>query len=183
MRKIITVSYDSQPKDVADGFISQLQSLGIKCGELPNIEHRPEIEYYIDYEKRPSVGVAILINRNGQVLLHKRKGTVGSGLHGFPGGHLEQYESFEEAANRELVEECGPDLKVRNLKFLSAASTPFPQEFKHYVVIYMYADYASGEAVVTEPEKCEFWRWYDWNNLPSPLMPGIIQLKDQGLVI
>jgi len=40
-------------------------------------------------KKRPAVGVATIVLKNGKVLLGKRKGSHGSGSWAFPGGHLE----------------------------------------------------------------------------------------------
>ena len=54
---------------------------------------------------------------------------------GLPGGHLEANESFEECAEREILEEAG--LHVRHLKFLTATNDIMPVEGKHYVTIFM----------------------------------------------
>lgn len=43
----------------------------------------------------------------------------------------------------------------------------------------MTADYVGGEAKIMEPDKCEEWRWCDWNNLPSPLFIPIQNLLKQ----
>ena len=33
----------------------------------------------------------------------------------------------------------------------------------------MLADYDSGDVELKEPEKCERWDWFSWDNLPIPL--------------
>lgn len=44
----------------------------------------------------------------------------------------------------------------------------------------MLADYDSGEVKIMEPEKCEQWEWFDWNNLPKPLfLPAQNLLKQK----
>lgn len=40
---------------------------------------------------------------------------------------------------------------------------------KHFVHLQLRADWASGDAVVKETEKCEDWNWFDFDHLPSPL--------------
>ncbi len=47
-------------------------------------------------DRRPHVGVAIIVVKGNRVLLGKRKNTHGSGTWQFPGGHLEFNESIED---------------------------------------------------------------------------------------
>ena len=58
-------------------------------------------------EKKPRVGVACVVQKEGKVLLGQRKGAHAVGCWGFPGGHLEFVESVESCAKRELLEETG----------------------------------------------------------------------------
>ncbi len=134
-----------------------------------------------DMKNRPKVGIGVLIRRDNKVLLHKRKSEHGYGTWAFPGGHLEMFEDFDEAILREMAEECGPDLKVENIHFWTASNTIFYSEDKHYVVIFMLADWVSGEAKVMEPDKCECWEWFGWDELPEPLMLGVQDLVRRGL--
>jgi 8-oxo-dGTP diphosphatase len=46
-------------------------------------------------EKRPLIGVSVIIIKDNQVLLGKRKNSHGSGTWAFPGGHLEFNETIE----------------------------------------------------------------------------------------
>jgi 8-oxo-dGTP diphosphatase len=127
---------------------------------------------------RPLVGIAICIRRENKVLVHKRKGKHAPGTWAFPGGHMEMWETFEETALRELAEEAGNKIKVANVRFWTALNTRFLDEGKHYVLIMMIADWVSGEAELTEPDKCEGWGWYEWEWLPIPLMQGCQLLLD-----
>ena len=129
-------------------------------------------------ENRPQVGVGILIIKNGKVLFGKRKNAHGDGSWCFPGGHLEFNESWEECAIRETFEETG--LKIKNIHFATATNDIFPVEKKHYITIFMKADYDVGELKIMEPEKCEQWDWFDWNNLPQPLFIPQQNLIKQG---
>jgi hypothetical protein len=34
---------------------------------------------------------------------------------------------------------------------------------------YMVCDYAAGELTLMEPQKCEEWKWFCWDEIPRPL--------------
>ncbi|MBU1706255.1 NUDIX domain-containing protein [Patescibacteria group bacterium] len=120
-------------------------------------------------ENRPKVGVGVMIIKNGKVLLGKRKNAHGEGAWCFPGGHLEFGESWKECAIRETKEEVG--IKIKNVRFATATNDLFSKEDKHYITIFMLADYVSGEVKLLEPDKCEKWDWFEWkkDKLPKPL--------------
>ncbi len=112
-------------------------------------------------------GVGTLIVKDSKVLFGKRKSIRGNGSWNVPGGHLEFNESWEECAIRETMEETG--LKIKNIRFATATNDISLAEGTHYVTIFMIADYDSGELQNMEPEKCECWDWFDWDNIPQPL--------------
>lgn len=117
---------------------------------------------------RPKVGVGVLLIKNNQVLLAKRKASHGIGEWALPGGHLEYNESFEDCALRELAEETGTKLKVKRPSFMCVTNLRRYMP-KHYVDIGMLAEWISGEAENTEPDKKEQWQWFSLDKLPSPL--------------
>jgi 8-oxo-dGTP diphosphatase len=117
---------------------------------------------------RPKVGVGIFLIKDDQLLLGKRKGSHGEGEYALPGGHLELGETFEECALRELKEEAGLKIKVKKPKFLCVTNMR-KYHPKHYVDIGMLAEWVSGDAELTEPNKITSWQWYYIDNLPSPL--------------
>ena len=119
-------------------------------------------------ELRPRVGVGLLIVRGDEILLGKRRGSHGKGEYAGPGGHLELGETVEECIERELKEEAGPDIRIRNLGFLCFINLRkyLP---KHYAHIHMSAEWQAGEPIIMEPEKNAGWSWYDIDSLPSPL--------------
>jgi 8-oxo-dGTP diphosphatase len=109
---------------------------------------------------RPLIGVAVIVIKNGKVLLGKRKNSHGDGTWAFPGGHLEFNESIEECAHREIFEETG--IRITNLRFGPYTNDIFDREGKHYVTLHVLADYDSGVPTVKEPHKCEEWQWHRW---------------------
>lgn len=124
---------------------------------------------------RPQVGVCAIIKKDNKILLGLRRGAHGAGAWSFPGGHLEYGESWEECAQRETLEEAG--IKIKNLQFLTITNDIFPEYHKHYITIFLTADYESGEVSVREPEKCDEWRWVTNNELPEPLFLPILNLQ------
>jgi len=118
-------------------------------------------------EQRPKVGIAVVIERNNKILLGKRKGSHKSGFWAVPGGHLEFNETLEECAMREVLEETG--LAINNIRKDTFTNDIMEDEGKHYITCFVRADCETGEPKIMEPDKCEEWGWFDWDNLPSPL--------------
>lgn len=127
---------------------------------------------------RPKVGIGVIIKKDNKILLGKRKNAHGDGTWSFPGGHLEFNETWEDCAEREVLEETG--IKIKNLRFATATNDIFEKEEKHYITIFILADYDEGEVKVMEPDKCEEWQWLSWNDLPSPLFIPIQSLLKAG---
>ena len=126
------------------------------------------------HRKRPYIGVAVIVVRDGRVLLGKRKNAHGAGCWQFPGGHLEYGESIEACAQRELFEETG-------LTLVRQHTGPFTDdrieyENKHYVTLFVVADEVTGNVQLKEPQKCERWDWFRWSAMPSPRFLPIINL-------
>lgn len=129
----------------------------------------------------PRIGVAVAIRKGQSVLLHLRKGKHSPNVWGFPGGHLEKFETWEDAAIRETEEEAGKDLKITKPTFWTVVDTQFKEENRHYIVILMVSNWIEGDPKVMEPEKNHCWEWFDWSKLPSPLMLGIQKCVDRGM--
>lgn len=117
-------------------------------------------------EKRyPKVGVAVIVVRDGKVLIGKRKEAYGQGTWALPGGGLRFGETLEECARREAKEEAG--IEVGNVSFATVVNDVMSDLGKHYVTIYMKAEYLSGESHPADGE-FEIWEWRGWDDLPSP---------------
>ena len=123
----------------------------------------------------PKVGIGVIIKKDGKILLGRRINAHGEGTWSFPGGHLEFGESWESCASRETMEETG--LKIKKIKFHAVTNDIFKKENKHYITIFMESDYDSGILQNMEPEKCEKWDWFEWDNLPEPLFLPIMNLR------
>ena len=124
---------------------------------------------YIDsiMEKLARIGIGVFVFKKGKFLMGKRLGSHGEGSWSIPGGHLEFGESFEDTAQREVLEETG--LAIRNIRFGAVTNDYFEKEDKHYVTIWMLSDYASGKATILEPDKSVYQNLFDFDTLPAPL--------------
>ncbi len=128
--------------------------------------------------EKPGIGVGVIIRRGNKVLLGKRKGAHGAGTWSFPGGKLDLWETPEECAMREVEEETG--LKIKNLKNSIYTNDMFKEEGKHFITLFVIADYDSGEPEIKEPNKCESWDWFEWDKLPQPLFLPICNYLSQS---
>lgn len=133
----------------------------------------------MEHTNRPSVGVAVAILRGDTVLLGRRKTVHGLGYWAFPGGHLEFGENIEDCARREVLEETG--LQIANLRYGPYTNDIFDETQKHYVTLFVVADYISGAPEVREPEKTEPWEWFSWDSLPEPLFLPIRNLQERRI--
>jgi len=129
-------------------------------------------------ENRPKVGIGVIVIKDGKVPLGKRRGSHGEGSWCLPGGHLEFNESFEDCARREVSEEMR--MSIKNIRLGTVTNDIFPKESKHYITIYMLADWDSGELQIGEPEKCEEVGWFEWGKFPEPLFIPLENLLKQG---
>ncbi len=119
----------------------------------------------METENIVKVGIGVMIVKDGKILLGKRKGKHAAGEYALPGGHFEYMESIVESAKREVMEETG--MEIDNVRFLLLFNTKRYAP-KHYIDIGLVADWKSGEPQTLEPEKCDGWKWYDIDVLPSP---------------
>lgn len=124
-------------------------------------------------KKKIGVGFGVLILREGKILLGKRHDDPekassmlnGAGKWTMPGGKLEFGETFEAGAKREVLEETG--LQLGNVSVLCVNNDMV--ETAHFVTMGMFCDDAVGEPEVREPDEITEWRWFELDNLPSPL--------------
>ena len=116
---------------------------------------------------RPKVGAAVFIFKDGKVLMNERGGAHGHGTWSVPGGHLEFGESWEECVKRETLEEVG--ITIKNVKLLTVTNDVFHETNKHYVTIWMTADWDEGEPESQEPEIVTDLAWRSLNDLPKNL--------------
>src|SRR5215208_3809617 len=116
--------------------------------------------------QKPQVGVAIIIAKDDNVLLMKRKGPHGTGTWSTPGGHLDFGETLEGCAAREAKEEVSVD--VFDIRFRCVTNDVFAEEGKHYITIWLEGRPVGEPGIVSEEEVAEI-GWFTWDALPQPL--------------
>lgn len=140
--------------------------------------YNEELSENMTEKQIPKVGVGILITKNNRVLMGLRKGSHGEGTWSPSGGHLEFGESIEECARREVKEET--NLEIDEVRIIGFTNDVFESEGKHYITIFTTA-HTIGDPELMEPNKCEKWEWFDWDNLPENIFLPVQHAKEQGL--
>lgn len=107
----------------------------------------------------------VIKNNEGKVLFIKRQNTGWQdGYYALPGGHLEEGESFKQAAVREAHEEVGLLLKPNQLEHLETRHMFYPAGIR------IGASFAvkswQGKPINAEPEKSSEVAWLDPQHLP-----------------
>jgi len=108
----------------------------------------------------------LIVNDEGKVLMGRRQGSHGAHTWAIIGGYIEHGETFEQAAQREAMEEVGVVLK--DIRVLKPVTYFFNDGAKHHITIYMAACIASGIPTIMEPHKMTELRFVDWNDVPQP---------------
>lgn len=116
--------------------------------------------------ERPKVGVACFVWKDGKFLIGKRIGKHGENTWSVPGGHLEYGESWADAAKREVMEESG--MEIDNVRLFAVTNDIFDTG-KHYISIWVEADWVANEPTITEPDTWIDQMWCDFKSLPEPL--------------
>jgi 8-oxo-dGTP diphosphatase len=113
----------------------------------------------------PKVGLAVMILKKNEILLGKRIGSHGQNTWCFPGGHVEENETFVGCAHRENNEETGLKIKLIEPTLTIWTNDIFEKEKKHYHTFYIKAKHIFGEPQRLEPNKCLEWKWFGWDEL------------------
>lgn len=122
---------------------------------------------YDGFMDRPGVGVGVFIFKGKKFLMLKRQGAHGRGTWSVPGGWMEYGESFEETAEREVMEEVG--LKIKGVRFGAVSNNVFPEDRIHSITIWVLSNYSGGKPKIMVPDKISGLKWCDFNSLPKPL--------------
>jgi len=93
---------------------------------------------------------AAVIERDGMILIARRKRAFMGNNWEFPGGKLEDNETLEECLKREIFEELGIDIAVGKL----ISSRKHVLNCQSAIMLYAYqAEYLSGEIVLSDHDE------------------------------
>lgn len=107
----------------------------------------------------------LLTRHTGELLLGKRINAKAAGLYSTPGGRIEEHENMFQAAVREVYEETGAIILVKDLRVIG-----WKEHFRfhmHYFLFYLHCGYHTGELQDKEPGKCLGWKWFPLRRLPE----------------
>lgn len=115
--------------------------------------------------KSPGVTADLIVEREGKVLLIRRKNDPFKGMYAIPGGFLDYgIETLEEAACRELREETNLIAKIENLELVDIFSDPDRDPRGHVISHAYYVKEWNGVANAgDDADKC---KWVSLYNLP-----------------
>lgn len=132
-------------------------------------------------QKKPLIGVGVLILKGDLILMSKRQTSHGTGFWAFPGGHLEFNETVEECVKRELFEETG--LVAKTIIKGPWKEAFFESDSKHYINLFGIVREFSGSLENKEPQKSSEWKWFPIDQLPSPLFHPIESIAKDGSLV
>lgn len=113
------------------------------------------------YEHYPHLHPAVIVLvRDGERVLLTRKSFWAKGRYGLIAGFVDSGESLEGAAQREVGEEVG--VQIRDLTYIASQYWPFPSQ----LMVGFTAAYSSGDVKV-DHEELEDARWFSVHDLPD----------------
>ena len=100
-----------------------------------------------EYPDQPRVAVGAIVFEENKVLLVRRGQPPAEGAWAIPGGRVELGESMQKAAEREIREETGLNVRAKDpvFTFDVVVRDDNGRVRFHYVIVDLVADYVSGE--------------------------------------
>ena len=119
------------------------------------------------YPTKPEVAVGAVVLHNNKVLLVKRKLAPAKGDWAIPGGKINLGETLSQAAEREIFEETGITIKVKEpiYAFDSIYKDKEGEIEFHYVIVDLIAEYLSGQ--IKPGDDAAEVRWFSASDLDT----------------
>lgn len=117
-------------------------------------------------EHRPFTASYLVLQRDNEVLLMKRKNTgFKDGMYSLVAGHVDEGENYKQAMVREAKEEAGIKIDKKELETLTVMHRK--SGGRTYVDIFFKTQSWEGDIENREPEKCSELSWYETDDLPE----------------
>ncbi len=135
------------------------------------------------YPDHPIVGVGVVIfNKKGEILLIQRNKPPFKGFMSIPGGKVELGESLKDAVKREVKEECGIDVEVKDLIYV-AENIEKDKDGKvryHYILLDFWG-ITQEEEITPQEEEIGNWTWVHREEIGKyKLWEKTIELIEKG---
>ena len=109
--------------------------------------------------------IIVLVNDNNEVLLMKRNHEPSRGKWDLPGGFVENGESFEEGALREIKEETG--LMIKSLSYVTSVTDTYDyQDVTYSTLAVVFTARCNLSYEITLSDENSEYKWFTRNNLP-----------------
>jgi 8-oxo-dGTP diphosphatase len=113
----------------------------------------------------PKVSVAVLVEKDGHVLMVQRAMNPGRDSWCFPGGFMEVLETPQDAAVRECKEETGLDILVTKL-----IDVYYYEDFRGSGVVIIYAAEVTGGQLLAQTAEANAVGLFSPDSLPEPII-------------
>lgn len=126
--------------------------------------------------QKPLIGAYLLLIKDNQLLLQKRRGGVLDGVYTPIAGHTEENETVIDAIIREAKEEANIKLCKKDLGVKVVIQRPrafykgIPTDIIDFFIL---ATTYQGKILNKEPDKCSEIAFYPLNKLPEHTMPHV----------
>jgi 8-oxo-dGTP diphosphatase len=126
----------------------------------------------------PRFAVFLIFRQGNEILLLRRFNTGhNDGSYSLVSGHVDDGETFIQAAIREADEEAGVKISSNDLSLAYVLHNKNPDSV--YVNIFLNVTKWEGEIFNAEPEKCDDLSWFDMENLPENTIDYIRHTLDE----
>jgi 8-oxo-dGTP diphosphatase len=137
-----------------------------------------------EYPDYPRVGVGAIVLHEGRVLLVKRGRPPGVGKWSLPGGLVDLGESTADAARREVVEECGIDVRVEGVAgMVERIIRDDAGRVRYHYVLIDYLAYPESDAICAGTDAAEV-RWVPAEHVHSlDVTEGLIDMIRRAMAL
>jgi 8-oxo-dGTP diphosphatase len=137
-----------------------------------------------EYPDYPRVGVGAVVLHEGRVLLVKRGRPPGLGRWSLPGGLVELGETTEEAARREVAEECGIAVRVAGVAgVVERVIRDENGRVRYHYVLVDYLAYPESDAICAGTDAAEA-RWVPAEDLQAlDVTEGLSDMIRRAMVL
>jgi ADP-ribose pyrophosphatase YjhB (NUDIX family) len=137
-----------------------------------------------EYPDYPRVGVGAVVLHAGRVLLVKRGRPPGLGRWSLPGGLIELGETTEEAARREVAEECGIAVRVAGVAgVVGRVIRDESGRVRYHYVLVDYLAYPESDAICAGTDAAEA-RWVPAEDLQAlDVTEGLSDMIRRAMVL